>query len=128
MMRSAAAVIGGFLAYAFLMGFTVLVLQTVMPGAFGPATEARATWAMVVEILYSVVFAAFGGYVTGLIARRAEVGHAAILAALILLIGVWSISVPLLSVQYGTLMLVLAAMFALFGGYIRARQTARVMA
>lgn len=129
MIRSAAAVIGGFLAYAFLMGFTVLVLQTVMPGTFGPATDPRAPWAMILEIVYSILFAVFGGYVAGLIARRAEEGHAAILAALILIIGVMSVAAPVRSAQpwYGAVLLMLSALFALFGGYIRARQTTRMV-
>jgi peptidoglycan/LPS O-acetylase OafA/YrhL len=125
MVRSLAAIVGGYIAYAFLMGFTVLVLQTVLPTAFG-ATDGspREAWAMGIEIAYSVLFAILSGYVTALIARRAEIGHAAILAAIVLLISVVSLiaapdSTP---VWYNATLTVLSAAGVIVGGMLRTRQ------
>jgi hypothetical protein len=130
MVRSLAAIVGGYIAYLFLMGFTVLVLQTLLPNAFGPAAGSpREGWAMGIEIAYSVLFAIVGGYVTGLIARRAEIGHAAILAAIVLLISVVSLvaapdSHPL---WYSATLALLSAAAVVVGGMLRARQTTAVV-
>jgi hypothetical protein len=130
MRRSFAAIVGGYIAYAFLMGFTVLVLITLAATQFGPAAgTTRTTGAMAVEIVYSVLFAMFGGYVAALIARRAEVAHAAILAAVILLISVITVMgtrepAPL---WYNATLTLLSAAGVIVGGMLRARQTTTVV-
>src|SRR5687767_1179797 len=126
MLRSLTAIVGGYIAYAFLMGFTVLVLQTVLPTAFGAADGSpREAWAMGLEIAYSVIFAMLAGYVTALTARRAEIGHAAILAAIIMLISVISlVAVPPGESQwYQAVLVILSAGAVVVGGMLRARQS-----
>src|SRR4051812_12900828 len=87
MMRSLAAIVGGFIAYVLLMGITVLVLGLLMPATFG-ATAPREGWTLGAELAYSVLFAAFGGYVAALIAPHDPVTHAGMLAAIILALSV----------------------------------------
>jgi hypothetical protein len=132
MMRSLAAIVGGFLAYAFMMGFTVLVLQTVFPVVFGPgALQPRPLWAMGIEISYSVVWAVLGGYVAALIARRDPVTHAGFLAAIVLMLGIVNLMSSAQTNQpvwYQITLIVLSALAVVIGGMLRARQaTAPVM-
>jgi peptidoglycan/LPS O-acetylase OafA/YrhL len=130
MLRSLAAIVGGYIAYAFLMGFTVLVLQTVLPTAFGAADASpREAWAMAIEIAYSIVFAILAGYVTALIARRAGIAHAAILAAIVLLISVVSlVAAPEANpLWYNATLTLLSSAAVVVGGMLRARQTTAVV-
>ena len=123
MLRSLAAIVGGFLAYALLMGITMLALGLLMPAAFSSLAP-REGWSMGAELAYSMIYAAFGGYVCALIARRDEVTHAGMLAVIILAMGVVNIlaspggSRP---IGFEAAMLILATVATVLGGLLRAR-------
>lgn len=128
MMRSLAAIVGGFLAYALLMGVTIMVLGVFMPSAFAE-DGARAGWAVGAEMAYSVIYAAFGGYIAALIARRDEVTHAGMLAAIILAMSVVNLLMAPAGVNppvYEATMIFLSALSTVLGGVLRARQTREV--
>jgi len=128
MMRSLAAIVGGFLAYAFMMGFTVLVLQTMSPVAFGPgALQPPSLWAMGIEMIYSVAWAVIGGYVAALIARFDPVTHAGFLAAIVLMLGVVNLISSAQTNQpmwYQLMLIALSALAVVIGGTLRAKQAA----
>lgn len=125
MMRSFAAIVGGFLAYALLMGVTMVALSFFLPAAFA-GDAPRTGWAVGAELAYSVIFAAFGGYITALIARRDEVTHAGMLAAIILAMSVINLLMSPMGMNppiYEATMILLSAVSAVLGGVLRFRQT-----
>ena len=127
-MRSLAAIVGGFLAYALLMGITIMVLSIFMPAAFTDESP-RTGWAVGAELAYSVIFAAFGGYIAALIARRDEVTHAGMLATIILAMSVVNLLMSPAGANppiYEATMIFLSAVSTVLGGVIRARQTREV--
>lgn len=129
MLRSAASVIVGYFMYALLMGAAVLLLQAVVPGAYGDTTGApRTSWTVVVDMGLSVIFAIVAGYITASIARRAGVLHAALLAGVILLVGALNAAGRLTSATdlepfgYQVAMIAAAALGVITGGALYSRQ------
>ena len=125
--RSVLAIVAGYLVSAtlVLVGFTVL--GRIAPVAMSVAGLAAAPRpGMVLGILLmDAIIAIVGGYVTALIARRAPIGHAFALGALMLVLGIvmsWT-SPEREPTWYAIWMPILVLPAAVIGGMIRSRQT-----
>ncbi|HEU4628731.1 MAG TPA: hypothetical protein VFS08_03270 [Gemmatimonadaceae bacterium] len=127
MLRSVLAIVVGYLASAVLVLIGFTVLGRLAPSAVslaGLAAERRPGIVFGV-LLMDAVIAVVGGYVTALIARRAPIGHAFALGALMLLLGIvtsW-VSPEREPTWYAIWMPIVVLPAAVIGGMIRARQT-----
>ena len=86
--RSILAVIAGYVVLSVLAIATTLALRAVLPEI--TAQPPPFNYALLI-LAYVTVFAVIAGYVTAVVARRAEVYHALALAVLLLLFGVLSV-------------------------------------
>lgn len=122
MFRSAIAVLAGYAAMSALVVATTAALTKLWPSS---AKEDQPTPTYTaINLTYSGLFAATGGYVTSALARRSQLGHALALAALVLVLG------AIYSIQssggkqpgwYLVLLPILSAGGVTAGGYIRTR-------
>jgi peptidoglycan/LPS O-acetylase OafA/YrhL len=120
--RSVIAVLAGYAAMSVLVVATTAALTKLWPSS---SEEDQPTPAYIaVNLAYSSLFAAAGGYVTSALARRSPLGHSIALAGLVLVLG------AIYSIQssggkqprwYLALLPVLSAGGATAGGYIRTR-------
>jgi peptidoglycan/LPS O-acetylase OafA/YrhL len=125
-LRSAIAIIGGYLAMVVVVGlctyFLMLLTPSWFPGAAPPAGPYLA-----VNIAYSVVAALVGGYVAAWIAPRRPVKHAVLLAAFALVMSV--VSAVLQGDRqprwYQVLLAVCMPMVIVLGGWARAHSRTR---
>lgn len=123
MARSIAAVVVGYLVLTVLVVVLDVALVRLFPASFPtPQTIPTPPW-LVLELILGLVFTAIGGYVAGMIARRAEVQHALALGILgfVLSIGTfvqYQGRQPLWFQLAGMVMVIPAAVA---GGYLRAR-------
>jgi hypothetical protein len=127
MLRSVLAVLVGYLVSALLVLVGFSVLGRIAPSAISAAGLAATPRPGVVLgiLLMDVVIAVVAGYVTAVIARRAAIGHAFVLGALMLVLGIvtsW-VSPEREPVWYAIWMPVLVLPAAVVGGMIRSRQT-----
>jgi peptidoglycan/LPS O-acetylase OafA/YrhL len=76
MLRSVISVVCGFVTIVILALLTDLILMIVTPGSFSDDGATRSLPLLVLALVYGFLFSAFGGYVTALIAKRAEIKHA----------------------------------------------------
>lgn len=118
MARSILSVIAGYL----VMAIAIMILFAVW---FGGDLEATPTTAFLLfSLVYGFAAATAGGYVTALIAGRAEINHAAALAALAVVMGIVSVITAAgrepVWFQIANMVVVVAAI--LLGGSLRARQ------
>jgi hypothetical protein len=92
MMHSIIAIIAGFATMALLVIISTAAATRLMLGSAMSDTSARPTGAyLAVNLSYSLVFAALGGYISAAIATRAPLMHALILAGFVLLMGLMSL-------------------------------------
>ena len=88
--RSVLSVLGGFAAMALFVGVaTAAAVRLMLPAASGTPPQPTPAY-LAVNLLYSGLAAFLGGYVAGVIAGRAPAAHAAVLAALVLVMSVLS--------------------------------------
>lgn len=122
MFRSVIAVFAGYATMAALVVAVTAALTKLWPSS---SEEERPTPAYaVINLTYSGLFAATGGYVTSALSRRSPLGHALVLAVLVLTLG------AAYSIQsrdgnqpgwYLALLPVLSAAGVTAGGYVRTR-------
>ena len=127
MLRSVLAVVAGYLVSTLLVLVGFAVLGRIAPAALSAAGLAATPRPGVVLgiLLMDVVVAIVAGYVTALVARRAVIGHAFVLGALMLVLGVvtsW-VSPEREPTWYALWMPILVLPAAVVGGMIRSRQT-----
>ena len=90
MIRSIFAVVGGFLVTAVLSLGADGVLVNLAAGSFTKSGQTESLFLLVLMLFYTLFFLAFGGYVTALIAKRAELAHALVLGLLGLALSVFA--------------------------------------
>ncbi len=125
MIRSLLSVLAGFVVMAVLVSLaTVVAVKTMLHVSdLRTAMNERPTPAyLAVNVIYSALFAAVGGYVTASIAGRAPLLHAAALAALMFVMSLVSFCKSAGTSQppwYGVTLMLLAPTAALLGGYMK---------
>jgi hypothetical protein len=115
MLRSLLAVVVGY----FVMAMSVRVLFALRLGG------AEDTRALLVKLVYGTAFAAVAGYLTALIAQRSEMVHAAVLAGIMLLLGVISVLLSVEPLWYRITDASAEVLAILLGGYARVWQVQR---
>ncbi len=88
-MRSVLCVVGAFFVVAVLVGLTTALTAQLMLGSTGPDAEPTTPF-LVVNLIYSVLFAIVGGYVAATVSDHAPLRHAAALSAFMMLLGLAS--------------------------------------
>ena len=116
MLKSIAAVLLGYLVFAVPAGLLFIVS--------GQDPHLEPTLAFEVgSVVYGMVFAFIGGWISGIIANRNEVRHAIGVGVIILILAVISIVVQIgkgsMWSQLSTIFLMVPS--AVFGGYVRQR-------
>jgi len=128
MRRSVLAVVVGFLATVVLSVACDALVRGVAPDAFGADGRSPGPAMMAFSVLYTLLSAVAGGFVTTLIARRAQVMHALVLGTLGALATLAVIVVAPVgqrtAAQFLSAMLVIPA--TALGGWLRARPGRRV--
>jgi hypothetical protein len=117
MLRSAAAVVAGYLLFAFPAEAWFRL------SGHDPHAPAGAGF-MAATIVYGILFAILGGYVAALLAARFEIEHAFAVATLIAAIGAASFVVESPGESKWTQLsaILIIAPAAILGGYLRRRQ------
>jgi len=87
--RSVLSVVGAFFVVAVLVGLATAVAAQLMLGSTGPGSEPTTPF-LVVNLIYSVLFAVVGGYVAATVSDHSRLGHAAALSAFMMLLGLTS--------------------------------------
>jgi hypothetical protein len=125
MLRSIGAVIAGYFTLAVLTAGTIFLLGTVFPASYTPTNTG---WVLF-NLLYGALYAVLGGYVTGLIAQRAEVRHGLALGIVMVVLSIVTFVLtqtgPTPTGQplwYSIALVVLALPTPVLGGYLRNRQ------
>ena len=129
MARSILAVIAGYLVMAGGVGALSGVMLTVFPGIYPEPGKAPSLAFMIVTLGYSAFGAVVGGYVTGVIAKRAEVNHALALGAIVVAQGIVAMIMfrGLQPVWYHQIaLIVIVAPSVWLGGWLRGRRPNRV--
>lgn len=127
MMRSAAAVAGGFILIAVLSFGADAVMRAVVPGVFGPDGSVQSTAALWFVQMYVAIFAITGCYLAARWAGRRPMAHAMVLGALGLAFNVISATVmwDTLPTWYWIVALALVLPYAWIGGRLREMEEAR---
>ena len=126
MLRSAMAIVGGYLTMVLVVGLCTYGLMLVTPSWFPGAGTPPGPY-LAVNIAYSAIAALAGGYVAAWIAPRRPVKHALLLAAFAL---VMAIASAVLQGErqprwYQVLLAVCMPMVIVLGGWARAQQRSR---
>jgi hypothetical protein len=118
-LRSAGALLAGFVSMALLVGVSV-PLALALTGRFGPQPNAPY---LAANIGFSLLAAIVGGFVCGWIAGRAPLAHSLALAAIVLVLGAVSAlqSAPTQPAWYPWTIAVAGAVGVLAGGLLRVR-------
>lgn len=116
MIRSLFAVVAGYC----VMAISVRVLFALGLGGLEDAGSLAA------KLLFGTVFAIVAGYVTALIARRFEMAHAAVLAAILLFMGIISVLLSTEPLWYRVTDAAVEVLAVLAGGYARVWQMRKV--
>jgi hypothetical protein len=121
-LRSAGALLAGFVSMALLVGLSVPVALA-LTGRFGPQPNPPY---LAANIGFSVLAAIVGGFVCGWIAGRAPLVHSLVLAAIVLVLGAVSALQPAPGqpAWYPWTMAVVGAVGVCAGGLIRMRMIA----
>jgi len=126
MLRSAIAVLSGYLAMVVVVGLCTYVLMLLTPSWFPGAAPPPGPY-LAVNVAYSVVAALTGGYVAAWLAPRRPVKHALLLAVFALVISI--VSAVLQGDRqprwYQVLVAVCMPMVIVLGGWARARSSTR---
>jgi hypothetical protein len=124
MMRSLAAIIAGFLAYVSLMGITGWVLGVFFAATFGLGVPHHGA-ALAVEMAYSIMYAALGGYITAALAPTDPITYAGMLAAIILALGALNILITpagMRPIPFEAATIILTSIVTVLGGVWYSRQ------
>jgi len=123
MVRSIVGVVAGFLAMALLTMIATAIAAKAMLAAGGDPPRPTPPY-LAVNLAYSAAFAVLAGYLSAVIAARAPVGHALVLAGLLLAMGILSFTLnqPGQPRWYAATLIGLGPFGALLGGYLRAIQ------
>ena len=127
MFRSVLSVIAGFVAVAVLVMPATIISARLLLGVRGRQqmmTMKPTPGFITVNLVFSLVFAVFGGFLTALIAGRARMQHAGALAALMFVTGILSFlqNVKMKTSEgrvYSGSLVILGPTGALLGGYIQ---------
>ena len=84
--RSVLSVVGAFIVVAVLVGLATALTSQLMLGSTGPDAEPTTPF-LVVNLIYSVLFAIVGGYVAATVSDHSPLRHAAALSAFMMLLG-----------------------------------------
>ena len=128
MVRSILAVIAGYLLMAGGIGALAGVMLIVLPGIYPEPGKAPSLAFMILTFGYSAFGAVVGGYVTGVVAKRAEAKHALALGAVFVLLVIiymmkfWGLQ----PVWYPVAPILIVAPAVWLGGWLRGRQPNRV--
>jgi len=87
--RSVLSVVGAFFVVAVLVGLATALTAQLMLGSTGPGTEPTTAF-LIVNLLYSVLFAIVGGYVAATVSDHSPLGHASALSGAMMLLGITS--------------------------------------
>ncbi|MEP6801224.1 MAG: hypothetical protein ABJC07_04765 [Acidobacteriota bacterium] len=122
MIRSVLAVACGFFAMTLVVGAATVVAVRAMLPKSSPGARPRPTPVyLTVNLIYSCLAAASGGYVAALLAGRNPIAHAGVLAGIVLIMGL--VSMKLYEDQqprwYQVTLLALMPFFAAAGGFLR---------
>ena len=128
MLRSIGAVIAGYFAMAIPIMVTTLLHMIVVLGKL-PQPGARPdipTSFGVVSLVYSTLYAAFGGYVCAAIARQNRLKHGLVLAGLVFVLSLISVYIDRgqQPVWYQALLVLLGAPATALGAWLRAKKDA----
>jgi hypothetical protein len=83
--RSFLAIAAGFVTMAVLVGLTTVIMQKTAPGFAGEEAKPRFNY-MALNLVYSMAFAAAGGYVTTWLAPANGIVHCLMLALVVLVL------------------------------------------
>ena len=124
MLRSVLSIVAGYLVLAVLVMLATFASAKLhqAEGAENPFNAKPGTGFIVANLIYSGVFAVVGGFLTATIARRAPLLHAVILAVILALLGVASLSMAAGTNEprwYGLTLIVLGPGCATLGGYLQ---------
>lgn len=124
MFRSILGVGVGFLIAAILTAITMVILEALFPGSYNPRALLPSSGWAVLNLIYTFVYLAGGGYVTALIAGRSEVKQALIMGGMTTVFGlltfVASLGVQPLWYQLTLVLIPLPATW--LGGRVRLRR------
>ena len=126
--RSVLTVLGAFFVVAVLVGLTTALATELMLGSTGPGAEPTTPF-LVVNLTYSVLYAAVGGYVAATVSDRSPLRHAAALSVFMMLLGLttWVINggqpAPGQPVWYPWMITLLVPPTAVLGGILVTRRT-----
>jgi hypothetical protein len=87
--RSVLSVVGAFFMVAVLVGLATALASQLMLGSTGPGTEPTTAF-LVVNLIYSALFAMVGGYVAATVSDHSPLGHAAALSVSMMILGLTS--------------------------------------
>ena len=126
MLRSIGAVIAGYFAMAIpILATTTAHMILVFGGMPTPGTHMDPPVSFgVVNLVYSTLFAAFGGFVCAAIARQNRLKHGLILAGLVFVLSLVSVYIDRgqQPVWYQALLVVLGAPATAIGAWLRAKK------
>ena len=128
MIRSILSVIVGYLTMAVLVAISTAVVARLMLPGVRVGQPLQPTGAhMIINLSYSSLFAAAGGFVCSLIAGRYPLAHALALACLVAVLGLvfflQSSSAGPQPLWYSLTLLLLCPAGVILGGYVRFLQT-----
>jgi hypothetical protein len=123
LLRSFLAILFGFIG----MMLVVIVLTLIMVKTMGLKTGHPTAGYLFVNTIYSLMAATIGGYVTAAIARVKQLEHGAVLALVILAMGVYSYRhyTGLQPFWYQVMLQILPPLFAFGGAALFARNAPR---
>ncbi|MDQ6893021.1 MAG: hypothetical protein M3167_10120 [Acidobacteriota bacterium] len=121
MTRSILAVVAGFAAMSLLVVIATAVAIRLNPGGRGPVHAPTPTY-LVVNLCYSALAAVLGGFLAALLAGRAPLVHAGVLAAVVVAMSLVSMKryAGQQPMWYQITLLVLMPTFVLCGGLLLA--------
>src|SRR4051812_10965413 len=126
MWRSIAAVIVGYFAMAIPIGLTTAVHMVKVIGRFPQPGEHLniPTSFGVISLIYSTLYAVFGGYVCALIAKQGRMKHGLALAGLVFVLSLVSVLIDRgqQPVWYQAMLVLLGAPATALGAWVRARR------
>jgi hypothetical protein len=129
MLRSILSVIAGNIVWTILWLAMNAILASIYPQTLDGKTRVESVSLLSFLLVYSVVISVVAGYITALIARRNEIGHAFALGILQLALGILfqSQAWNLLPVWYHLTFLLLLIPGNLFGAVLRQKQMANAV-
>ena len=128
MFRMIGAILAGYLTMMILVGIVTALLANFMVPSLQNQTVSPPVWYMLVNLAYSSVFAAVGGFVTASIAPPPRFKAALMLASLMFIMSIIYLFSSWGGIQpwwYLIALVILGPPAAAYGGYLRAGQNTR---